>query len=229
MDHHHPPHKMRGPYPSPSILAEPLAMTKKTKAVAALRNSTRGETAIREFANSNLTLEQLKPRAAVLLNNKELLRNVPGLTPEEQTKFLDRVDQVRRSCPPEISTHHPSKGLSYYRLVQHKIRNSLGGRVQCNQATSNLSRGLNRVCEAWHHCCGVGGVHRRLARRVQRRPSSHQSLSHISRPKFERGEGGKHTSPLKVCSNEIYSFCGNGCRYGGGYPMKTSFHSAAST
>jgi len=76
-------------------------MTKKTNTVAASRNSTRGETAIREFANSNLTPEQLKPRAAVLLNNKELLRNVPGLTPEEQTKFLDRVDQVGRSCLPK--------------------------------------------------------------------------------------------------------------------------------
>jgi len=89
---------MRGSYPPTSILAEPLAMTKKTNTVVAPRNSTRGETAIREFANSNLTLEQSKPRAAVLLDNKELLRNVPGLTPEEQTKFLDRVDQVRRSC-----------------------------------------------------------------------------------------------------------------------------------
>jgi len=167
MDRHRPPPKMRGPYPSTSILAEPLAMTKKSNTVAASRNSTRGETAIREFANSNLTPEQLKPRAAVLLNNKELLRNVPGLTPEEQARFLDRVDQVCRSCPPEISTHHPSKGLSYYRLVQHKIHNSLGGRVQCDRATSNLSRGFDGASETWHHCCGVGRVHGRLARRVR--------------------------------------------------------------
>ena len=76
-------------------------MTKKSNTVAASRNSTRGETAIREFANSNLTPEQSKPRAAILLNNKELLRNVPGLTPEEQARFLDRVDQVRRSCLPK--------------------------------------------------------------------------------------------------------------------------------
>jgi len=72
-------------------------MTKKSKTVAASRNSTRGETAIREFANSNLTLEQSRQRAAVLLNSKGLLRNVPGLTPEDQAKFVDKIDQVRMS------------------------------------------------------------------------------------------------------------------------------------
>ena len=76
-------------------------MAGKRNTVAAPDDSTRGEAAIREFANSNLTLEQLRQRAAVLLNNRELLQNVPGLAPEEQTKFLDRVDQVCRSCLPK--------------------------------------------------------------------------------------------------------------------------------
>jgi len=76
-------------------------MAKNNNTVAAPRNSTRGETSIREFANDDWTPEQLRQRAAVLLNNKELLRNVPGLTPEEQTKILDRVDQVRHSCLPK--------------------------------------------------------------------------------------------------------------------------------
>jgi len=71
-------------------------MARTSKAVAsAPRDSTRGEAAIQEFANSNSTSDQLRQRAAHLLNSKDLLRNVWGLTPEDQMKFVDKVDQVR--------------------------------------------------------------------------------------------------------------------------------------
>jgi len=72
-------------------------MVRKSSTIAAPQNSTRGEFAIREFANSNLTLEQSRQRAAVLLNSKGLLRNVLGLTPEDQAKFVDKIDQGRMS------------------------------------------------------------------------------------------------------------------------------------
>ena len=55
---------------------------------------TRGEAPFREFANTSLTPEQSKQRAAPLLNSNDLLRNVLALTPEDQTKFMDKVDQV---------------------------------------------------------------------------------------------------------------------------------------
>jgi len=71
-------------------------MSRKSNAVAAPHNPTRGETSTREFANSNLTPEQSRQRAGTLLNSKELLRNIRGLTPEDQTKFVDKVDQVGR-------------------------------------------------------------------------------------------------------------------------------------
>ena len=72
-------------------------MAKTSKPIAAPRNPTRGEAAIQEFANSSLTPEQLKQRAAPLLNNKELVRDVQGLTREDQAKFVDKVDQVGQS------------------------------------------------------------------------------------------------------------------------------------
>lgn len=70
-------------------------MAKSSKTVVAPRGSTRGEVAIQEFVNSNLPSEQLRQRAAPLLSSKELLRSVWGLPPEDQTKFVEKVDQVR--------------------------------------------------------------------------------------------------------------------------------------
>ena len=74
-----------------------FTMPKRSNAAAALQSSTRGETSFREFANSTLALEQSKQRAAPLLNSKGLLQNVRALAPEDQTKFIDKIDQVCRS------------------------------------------------------------------------------------------------------------------------------------
>ena len=73
-------------------------MTRKSNAAAAPQSSTstRGEAPFREFATNTLTPEQSRQRAAPLLNSKDLLRNVRALTPEDQTKFIDKVDKVRR-------------------------------------------------------------------------------------------------------------------------------------
>ena len=69
-------------------------MTIVGKAVAAPRNSTREETAIQGFVNSNLAPGPLRRQAAPLLESKELLQTIRRLTPENQTKFLEKVDQV---------------------------------------------------------------------------------------------------------------------------------------
>jgi len=185
-------------------------MSRKNSTIAVPHNSTR-EAAIREFANSDSTPEQLRQRAPVLLYNKELLRNVPGLTPVEQTRFLDKVDQVCRSCLQKSRPNYPCKGISYYRLAQRKFRKSLGGRLQCNRAPSNLSRSQGGARETWHHRCGVGGVHGHLARRIQWRPGSYQSLSHIPHPKFEGDEGGQHTVTIGgILPNEVTDFVETG-------------------
>ena len=104
-------------------------MAKTSKSVAA---PTRGEAAIQEFANSSLTPEQLKQRAALLLNNKELLRDVQGLGRGDQAKFVDKVDQVGRGnllFSPEIFPHYFCKGIPNRQLARCKIRNNLGGRM----------------------------------------------------------------------------------------------------
>ena len=71
-------------------------MARKSNTAAALQSSTRGETPFREFANTSLTPEQSRRRAVPLLNSKDLLRNVRALTPEDQAKFIDKLDQVCR-------------------------------------------------------------------------------------------------------------------------------------
>jgi hypothetical protein len=74
-------------------------MVRKNSAAAVSRDPSQGETAIQEFANSSLSPEQLERRAAPLLNSRELLQDVQRLTPEEQTKFVNKVDQVCRYGP----------------------------------------------------------------------------------------------------------------------------------
>ena len=60
---------------------------------------TRGETAILTFTNGNLPPDHLKQQAARFIINGELLPEIRGLTQEEQTKFVDKVDQVCRYEP----------------------------------------------------------------------------------------------------------------------------------
>jgi len=66
-------------------------------AVLAHLSSLRRGAPIQEFANVTLSPERTKQRAAALLKNKALLRKVAAVTLEDQTKFIDKVDQVCRS------------------------------------------------------------------------------------------------------------------------------------
>jgi len=84
------------------------AVAKRNNAAAALQTSTRGEAPFREFANSSLIPEQSRQRAAPLLNSKDLLRNFRALTLEDQTKFIDKVDRVRRRWSILLSQYPPS-------------------------------------------------------------------------------------------------------------------------
>jgi len=76
---------------------KPLTMSGKSNAAAAPHDPTRGETSTREFSSDSLAPEQSRQLAGTLLNSKELLRDIRGLTPEDQTTFVDKADQV---CPP---------------------------------------------------------------------------------------------------------------------------------
>ena len=72
-------------------------MPGRSSAASALRDSAGGEAPFLEFVDGNLTPEQSKQWTALLLDSKDLLRNVQGLAPEDQTRFIDKVDQVRRT------------------------------------------------------------------------------------------------------------------------------------
>ena len=60
------------------------------------RTATREEPGVHEFINSNLPLGRLEAMVIFFLNNQELIRMVLGLTPEDQERFVHRVDQVRQ-------------------------------------------------------------------------------------------------------------------------------------
>ena len=88
-------HILHAPYSALfSVPTELLTTTMAIRADTTPRNLTHGEVAIREFTNTNLTPELSRRQAALLLNCKELLRNIRGLTPEDQMKFVEKVDQV---------------------------------------------------------------------------------------------------------------------------------------
>ena len=71
-------------------------MTRTGGAFVMPRKSACGETAIQEFTDTNLAPELLRQRASPLLNDKQLMQIVQGLTPDNQAKFLEKVDQVCR-------------------------------------------------------------------------------------------------------------------------------------
>ena len=64
---------------------------------AASQNLTPLGAQCRALANDNLTPEDLRKQACVLLVNKNLPRDILGLPTEDQAKFVDKVDQVCRS------------------------------------------------------------------------------------------------------------------------------------
>ena len=76
-------------------------------------NSTRDgpnrlEAKVQELINSRLSARRVRQRAGRLLASGDLLQVVQALTPEEQGRFVDRVDQVRRlGCLSIISANVP--------------------------------------------------------------------------------------------------------------------------
>ena len=96
---------------------------------AASRDPSSGETAIREFANGDLAPGKLRQRAGSLLNSEGLLQKVLRLTQRDQTKFVDKVDQVRRDLLSPLESSHPCKGIPNRRPAKCKIRKRVGDSV----------------------------------------------------------------------------------------------------
>ena len=109
----------------PSLPTESRAATGTSKVFTASHNPTRGEAAILEFVNSNLTPEQSRQRVAPLLKSKKLLRDVQGLTPEARAKFMDKVDKVGRGCSSSSLKIFPLLLLHrHIQLSTRKLRDS---------------------------------------------------------------------------------------------------------
>lgn len=70
-----------------------------TRSSRTRRGSIWEEAAIREFIDGNSTSEQSGRRTISPSTIKELLRNIQGLELEDQTKIVDRVDQVSGDYP----------------------------------------------------------------------------------------------------------------------------------
>ena len=71
-------------------------MAETSRAGTASHYPTRGETSIQEFVNTEFTPQLLRQRASQLLNSEQLLQNVLGLTLDDQTKIVEKVDEVGR-------------------------------------------------------------------------------------------------------------------------------------
>ena len=70
-------------------------MVKKNNAAATPHNSASGGTLVREFLNGEFPPETPRQRVAIFLTGKDLVRNMK-LAPEDQTKFLDKVDRCTK-------------------------------------------------------------------------------------------------------------------------------------
>ena len=124
-------------------------MARKNNTAAPPHIPTGGGTQIREFLTSNFPLETLRQRTENLLSNKDLVRNIQAMTPEDQTKFLDKVDQVCQGIPLlrnfwfNIST----KAYPTLNPQNSKHINSLGnlcGAVQLLPTSAVISTGLKK-------------------------------------------------------------------------------------
>ena len=126
-------------------------MSKKNNATTTSRSSTRVDAQILEFASSNLPLDALAQRAIFFLTAfKDLARNILGLTPGDQEKFVDKIDQVcQHPYPLKYWVLHFCKGIPSCGSAKCKTRSGTGKRVQCNSTASNLSCTLHRTGKTW--------------------------------------------------------------------------------
>jgi hypothetical protein len=86
----------------PSLIYRPFNLNSRTTSnmvnqnntTVTPRNSTGGGTLIQVSLPEPST-----QHASVLLTSKDLVRNLKVMTPEDQAKFVNKVDQVRRRLP----------------------------------------------------------------------------------------------------------------------------------
>lgn len=140
-----------------------LGMSGVRKDVDVPSIAARGEFAVHEFINSTLPPEQLKLIAVYLLNSEELPRRVRGLTPENQVRFLDRVNQVRRGQWFNAFPHRSHKGSSHCRHRNHGARGRLGSSLQRHWTPTEFSCTHRRARETRKYSYSLHGANGHMA------------------------------------------------------------------
>ena len=112
-----------GPFDSLSLTP---TMAKATKD-STRQDPVQLEAMVREFLNGNTPTERLRELARLLLTNGDILRVIRELTPEDQGRFVDKVDQVRRlvvSKSSLLTFFHPLRCTRPTRSSCFSLRNS---------------------------------------------------------------------------------------------------------
>jgi len=206
-------------------------MARARKIAFVHRNPTHIQAAIQEVVNSNSTSKRLRQRVAPLLNSQELLRNVQGLTPEDQIKFMEKVDQVRRSSVPLLrpSPHRFYKVYPIIDTQNAEFVTTLGGVCSAigRLPTSAVipvgleKRGSIAVAsggstDIWR---GKWGDKQVAIKAFRIHPA--ENLKEAKDVRVQSASLGVHLL------NEICRSYGNVCLRGENYPTKMYYHSSA--
>lgn len=132
-------------------------MARNNNAASASLRSTGGVTSIQEILNGDLRSETFRLRAENVLIDKDLVRNVMGMAPQDQARFLDKVDQVqqsrRLSQNPRFTDSR--KGIPYFRLAKCEMYLRPRERMQRDPAASDFSRALHGTGKTRYNAGGV--------------------------------------------------------------------------
>lgn len=81
----------------------------------------------------------------LMLGNKDLVSNIPGLAEADQTHFVDNVDQVREHGSSSVlrtSTHPFHQDISCPRLEESKAYIGIGDHTERNRTPSIIGLAL---------------------------------------------------------------------------------------
>ena len=104
-------------------------------------NPTGGGAPIQQFLNSELPPGTLRQQSAKLLTSKDLVRNIRGMSREDQKKFIDKADQVHLISSSFLSgplLYYFYKDIPYFRLTKCEIYRHPGERMQRSPAPPDL-------------------------------------------------------------------------------------------
>jgi hypothetical protein len=140
---------------------QPVNMTRSTED-SARHGSPRLEDRVHQFLNSSLPIRDLRRQAGSLLACEGLLEIILALTREDQAKFVDKTDQVRRSSwlPIVLSQRtFVRKGVPDPRRTKCQVFDRSWRNLQRHRPPPTLGRNHRRTQGRWQRCCRVRKAH----------------------------------------------------------------------